>query len=122
MPREIKMPKLSDTMEEGTLNVWRKAEGDPIEKGDILLEIETDKADMEFEAYMSGTLARILVPAGETVAIGTPIAIVKLARDSDEDLARFLESRGEAPLASAPTHQSEPARLAAVPEEAPAPV
>ena len=78
MPREIKMPKLSDTMEEGTLNVWRKSEGDAIAKGDILLEIETDKADMEFEAYMSGTLVKILVPAGETVAIGTPIAVVRL--------------------------------------------
>jgi pyruvate dehydrogenase E2 component (dihydrolipoamide acetyltransferase) len=94
MPREIKMPKLSDTMEEGTLNVWRKSEGDIIEKGDILLEIETDKADMEFEAYMSGSLAKILVPAGETVAIGTPIAVVRLQRDSDEDVARFLADRG----------------------------
>ena len=93
MPREIKMPKLSDTMEEGTLNVWRKSEGDAIRKGDILVEIETDKADMEFEAYMSGTLAKILVPAGETVPIGTPIAIVKLVKDSDEDLAAFLASR-----------------------------
>ena len=81
MPREIKMPKLSDTMEEGTLNVWRKSEGDAIAKGDILLEIETDKADMEFEAYMSGTLVKILVPAGETVAIGTPIAVVRLKHD-----------------------------------------
>jgi pyruvate dehydrogenase E2 component (dihydrolipoamide acetyltransferase) len=115
MPREIKMPKLSDTMEEGTLNVWRKAEGDSIAKGDILLEIETDKADMEFEAYMSGTLAKILVPAGETVAIGTPIAIVKLARDSDEDLARFLESRGQAPaVSSAP-----PAAVASAPAAEP---
>ncbi len=102
MPREIKMPKLSDTMEEGTLNVWRKSEGDAIQKGDVLVEIETDKADMEFEAYMTGTLAKILVPAGETVPIGTPIAIVKLARDSDEDLAAFLAKRdlGSGPAAA----------------------
>ena len=102
MPREIKMPKLSDTMEEGTLNVWRKSEGDAVQKGDILVEIETDKADMEFEAYMTGTLAKILVPAGETVPIGTPIAIVKLAKDSDEDLAAFLASRdlGSVPAAA----------------------
>ena len=102
MPREIKMPKLSDTMEEGTLNVWRKSEGDAIRKGDILVEIETDKADMEFEAYMSGTLAKILVPAGETVPIGTPIAIVKLVKDSDEDLAAFLASRDLGSVAAAP--------------------
>ncbi|UCE86055.1 MAG: hypothetical protein JSU66_17315 [Deltaproteobacteria bacterium] len=105
MPREIKMPKLSDTMEEGTINVWRKSEGERIEKGDVLVEIETDKADMEFEAYMSGTLARILVRAGETVAVGVPIAVVRLERDSDEDLAKFLAERGavaEAAPAPAP--------------------
>jgi len=94
MPREINMPKLSDTMEEGTINVWRKSEGDAIERGDVLVEIETDKADMEFEAYMAGTLAKVLVPAGETVAVGVPIAVVKLPRDSDEELASFLEERG----------------------------
>ena len=91
MPREIKMPKLSDTMEEGTINVWRKTEGERIQKGDVLVEIETDKADMEFEAYMSGSLAKILVPAGETVSVGVPIAVVRLERDSDDDLAKFLK-------------------------------
>jgi pyruvate dehydrogenase E2 component (dihydrolipoamide acetyltransferase) len=118
MPREIKMPKLSDTMEEGTLNVWRKSEGDAIGKGDILLEIETDKADMEFEAYMSGTLAKILVPAGETVAIGTPIAVVRLKQDSDEDVARFLAERGLDAAAPRPV-ASEPVAVAS-PSEAPA--
>jgi pyruvate dehydrogenase E2 component (dihydrolipoamide acetyltransferase) len=113
------MPKLSDTMEEGTLNVWRKSEGDIIEKGDILLEIETDKADMEFEAYMSGSLAKILVPAGETVAIGTPIAVVRLKRDSDEDVARFLADRGLDAAAPRPV-ASEPAAVAP-PAESPAP-
>jgi len=94
MPREIKMPKLSDTMEEGTLNVWRKREGESVAKGDVLLEVETDKADMEYEAYVAGTLVRILVPAGETVSVGTPIAVVRLERDSDEDLQAFLAERG----------------------------
>ena len=120
MPREIKMPKLSDTMEEGTLNVWRKAEGDRVAKGDVLVEIETDKADMEFEAYSAGILAKILVPAGETVRIGTPIAVVRLDRDSDEDLAAFLSERGQAvsaPAAAAPA----PAQPAA-PRAEPAPV
>ena len=119
MPREIKMPKLSDTMEEGTLNVWRKSEGDAIGKGDILLEIETDKADMEFEAYMSGTLAKILVPAGETVAIGTPIAVVRLKPDSDEDVAEFLSDRGLETAAPRPV-VPEPAAVFP-PSESPAP-
>ena len=115
MPREIKMPKLSDTMEEGTINVWRKAEGEHVEKGNILVEIETDKADMEFEAYMAGTLARILVQPGETVSVGTPIAVVRLERDTDEELAEFLSRYGaaEAPAAAA---------SAAPPTPAPGPV
>ncbi len=128
MPREVKMPKLSDTMEEGTLNVWRKQEGEAIAKGDILLEIETDKADMEFEAYMSGQLARILVPAGETVAVGTPIAIVRLEADSDEDVERFLSEHGQAapaaasaPPPSAPSEPSAPAPAAAASQAAPTP-
>ena len=105
MPREIKMPKLSDTMEEGTLNVWRKAEGEAIAKGDVLLEIETDKADMEFEAYMSGRIERILVAAGETVAVGTPIAIVRLETDSDEQMASFLAARNASGVASSPSSE-----------------
>ncbi len=128
MPREIKMPKLSDTMEEGTLNVWRKSEGDPIAKGDILVEIETDKADMEFEAYVAGHLAKILVQAGETVSIGTPIAVVRLRKDTDEDLARFLESRGATPAvapaaspAAAPEVREAPAPVPAAPAPAPVP-
>jgi pyruvate dehydrogenase E2 component (dihydrolipoamide acetyltransferase) len=120
MPREINMPKLSDTMEEGTINVWRKTEGEAIERGDILVEIETDKADMEFEAYMSGTLAKILVRAGETVPVGTPIAVVRLPRDSEEDLAAFLAARGShAP--AAPPVAARAAAPAAARATAPAP-
>jgi len=121
MPREIKMPKLSDTMEEGTLNVWRKSEGDAIAKGDVLLEIETDKADMEFEAYMSGTLAKILIPAGETVPIGTPIAIVRLERDTDAELAAFIASRESGAATAPPAGAGAPAPAAPGPAPAPAP-
>ena len=122
MPREIKMPKLSDTMEEGTINVWRKTEGERIQKGDVLVEIETDKADMEFEAYMSGSLAKILVPAGETVSVGVPIAVVRLERDSDEDLAKFLTERGTAvPAPSAPAGPEAPVPTAAAPAVAAGP-
>jgi len=111
MPREINMPKLSDTMEEGTINVWRKSEGDAIERGDVLVEIETDKADMEFEAYMAGTLAKVLVPAGETVAVGVPIAVVRLPRDTDEEVESFLSTRGgaAAPRAAAAPKTEAPA-------------
>jgi pyruvate dehydrogenase E2 component (dihydrolipoamide acetyltransferase) len=116
MPREIKMPKLSDTMEEGTLNVWRKREGERIQKGDVLLEVETDKADMEFEAYMSGTLEKILVQAGATVPVGTPIAIVRLESDSDADVQAFLTSR-----AAAATGEAAPVAPPAVAPERAAP-
>ena len=64
MPIELKMPALSPTMEEGTLAKWLVKEGDTVKSGDILAEIETDKATMEFEAVDEGTIAKILVPEG----------------------------------------------------------
>lgn len=74
---ELKMPALSPTMEQGTLAKWLKQEGDRIEPGDILAEIETDKATMEFEAIDEGVLEKILVPAGtEDVAVGAVIALI----------------------------------------------
>jgi len=77
MAIELKMPALSPTMEEGTLARWLKAEGDTIEPGDIIAEIETDKATMEFEAIDEGTLAKILIEEGtENVAVGTVIAMM----------------------------------------------
>ena len=76
MPDEITMPKLSDTMEEGTLLKWFKKEGDYVQQGETLFEVETDKAVMEVEAFTSGVLSSILVQAGETVPVGTPIAVI----------------------------------------------
>jgi pyruvate dehydrogenase E2 component (dihydrolipoamide acetyltransferase) len=77
MPIELKMPALSPTMEEGTLAKWLVKEGDHVSSGDILAEIETDKATMEFEAVDEGTIAKILVPDGaEGVKVGAPIAIL----------------------------------------------
>ncbi len=73
---EVTMPRLSDTMEEGTIGRWLKQPGDQVAKGEILVEIETDKATMELESYESGTLQRQLVAEGETVPIGTPIAMI----------------------------------------------
>jgi pyruvate dehydrogenase E2 component (dihydrolipoyllysine-residue acetyltransferase) len=77
MPIELKMPALSPTMEEGTLAKWLVKEGDKVVSGDILAEIETDKATMEFEAVDEGTIARILVPEGsDGVKVGTVIALI----------------------------------------------
>lgn len=73
---EIKMPRLSDTMEEGAISTWRKHPGDTVAVGDVLVEIETDKAVMEYEAYQAGTLSQILVDEGQVAQIGTAIALI----------------------------------------------
>ncbi|MEU2041879.1 dihydrolipoamide acetyltransferase family protein [Nocardia niwae] len=73
---EITMPRLSDTMEEGVIVSWLKQVGDPVERGEVLAEIETDKALMELEAYDDGVLEQILAAAGARVPIGTPIGLI----------------------------------------------
>src|SRR5579859_1461059 len=73
---EVNMPRLSDTMQEGTITRWLKKPGDTIKKGDIIAEVETDKANMEVEAYDAGTLEQILVNEGDTAPIGQVIAII----------------------------------------------
>src|SRR5690606_19496343 len=73
---DIHMPRLSDTMEEGVIAAWRKQVGDQVRRGDVVADIETDKAIMEREAYDDGVLEKILVAEGETVPIGTPIAVL----------------------------------------------
>ncbi|MDX1778688.1 MAG: dihydrolipoamide acetyltransferase family protein, partial [Thermodesulfobacteriota bacterium] len=70
------MPKLSDTMEEGIIIKWYKAEGDYVQQGETLFEVETDKAVLEVESFVSGVLSQILVPEGEKVPVGTTIAII----------------------------------------------
>jgi pyruvate dehydrogenase E1 component beta subunit len=77
MPTEVLMPALSPTMTEGKLATWKKQEGDSVKSGDVLAEIETDKATMEVEAVDEGTLGKILIPAGtEGVRVNTPIAVI----------------------------------------------
>ena len=77
MPIEVLMPALSPTMESGNLAKWLKEEGDTVKSGDVIAEIETDKATMEVEAVDEGTLGKILVPEGTTdVAVNTPIAMI----------------------------------------------
>ena len=86
---ELKMPALSPTMEEGTLAKWLVKEGDEVSSGDILAEIETDKATMEFEAVDEGTISKILVPEGtDGVKVGTVIAMMGGEGGSEEAPSR----------------------------------
>jgi pyruvate dehydrogenase E2 component (dihydrolipoamide acetyltransferase) len=73
---DVFMPRLSDTMTEGAIARWIKAEGDQVHRGDVLAEVETDKAVMDLEAFEDGVLERVLVPAGQTVPIGAPVAVI----------------------------------------------
>lgn len=76
MAKVLEMPKLSPTMEEGVLSAWHKKEGDPVVVDDLLAEVETDKATMEFRAFDKGTLLKLLVAAGANVKLGQPVAIL----------------------------------------------
>jgi len=89
---ELTMPRLSDTMEEGRIGRWLKREGDSFREGDVIAEIETDKATMEFQAYDDGTVLRIIVDDGETAALGAPIAIVG---EAGEEVAEPAEQPAE---------------------------
>ncbi len=117
MPTELKMPALSPTMEEGTLAKWLVKEGDEVKSGDILAEIETDKATMEFEAVDEGKIAKILVPEGtDGVKVGAPIAI--LAGEGEDVSAAAPKADTapvEAPKAAAPAPKPD-----ATPKSAPA--
>src|SRR6478609_6207089 len=115
MPIQVLMPALSPTMEKGNLAKWLKKEGEPIKSGDVIAEIETDKATMEVEATDEGTLGKILIPEGTAdVAVNTPIATILADGESAADLGK----------ASAPAKQekaAESAPPAAAKAEAPAP-
>ena len=88
MTVNVLMPALSPTMEQGKLAKWLKSEGDAVKAGDVIAEIETDKATMEVEAVDEGVLARILVPGGtENVAVNTPIAVIAEEGESVADTA-----------------------------------
>src|SRR5271154_6392078 len=76
MAEVVKMPKMSDTMTEGVLAKWHKKVGDKVKSGDVLAEVETDKATMDFESYQDGTLLYIGVAEGKAVAVDAPIAVI----------------------------------------------
>lgn len=108
MAIELKMPALSPTMEEGTLAKWLVKEGDAVKSGDILAEIETDKATMEFEAVDEGTVAKILVAEGtDNVKVGTVIAMI--AGEGEDAAAASAPAPAEAPKAEAPAAEQKAA-------------
>src|SRR5688572_6350721 len=104
MAIELKMPALSPTMEEGTLAKWLVKEGDTVSSGDILAEIETDKATMEFEAVDEGVVTKILVAEGtDGVKVGTPIALIggEGEEASAAPAAKPVEEKAAAPAPKA---------------------
>src|SRR4051812_10462398 len=120
MPINILMPALSPTMEKGNLAKWLKKEGDQVRSGDVIAEIETDKATMEVEAVDEGTIARIVVPEGtQDVPVNDVIAV--LAADGEDVNAAGAGAKPTAPAASAAPKDTQPAPSAKpVPTEAPA--
>jgi pyruvate dehydrogenase E2 component (dihydrolipoamide acetyltransferase) len=120
---KVVLAKLSPTMEEGTIVKWSKKEGDPVKVGDVLAEIETDKANMEMEALAAGVLRKILVPAGGKAPVGALIGVVA---DPGDDISSLLASASApaaaaAPPAAAPAAPPAPPTPAAPPSATPAP-
>ena len=113
MALKMVMPLLGQTMEEGTITKWLKQEGDTVTKGEPILEVMTDKANMEVEAPVSGVLRKILAQEEAIVPIKEPIAIIGTADEPIEDL---LSDTAAAPVAEAPAPKAEEPSVAAVPE------
>ena len=98
MPIEILMPALSPTMEEGTLSKWLVKEGDQVNSGDLLAEIETDKATMEIEAVEEGTIVKLLVPEGNSnVKVNKPIAILLEEGEDISSLNNYTDTTDQTP-------------------------
>jgi pyruvate dehydrogenase E2 component (dihydrolipoamide acetyltransferase) len=112
MAKVLDMPKLSPTMEEGQISAWHKEEGEEIGVDDLLAEVETDKATMEYRSFDKGTLLKILVPAGSVVRLGQPVAILG---SPGEDISALLNELG------APGHDDGPAADTTVNEALPPP-
>src|SRR5947209_10365736 len=115
MPIEILMPALSPTMTEGNLAKWLKKEGDEVHSGDVLAEIETDKATMEFEAVDDGRLGKILVPEGtQGIKVNQPIAVL-LGEGEDPAALERLAEKPAPPVAATSTAVAAEPRMAAQP-------
>ncbi len=123
MPIEILMPALSPTMEEGTLAKWLVKEGDEVSSGDLLAEIETDKATMEFEAVEDGVIGKILVPEGsEGVAVNSPIAVLLEDGENAGDIGASAATAPVAAAESTPETTTDTASAAPAPAAPAAPV
>ena len=125
MAKILEMPKLSPTMEEGVLSLWHKKEGDAVGVDDLLAEVETDKATMEFRAFDKGTILKLLVAPGANVKLGQPVAIVG---NAGEDISALLAQTGAsagapaAPTAAAAAPAAPPAAGEPAPPPAPPPI
>src|SRR3954447_8115338 len=110
MPIEIRMPALSPTMTEGNIARWLKKEGDEVHSGDVIAEIETDKATMEYEAVDEGRIGKIIVPEGaQGIKVNQPIAVLLEEGEDPSSLAQFApEQTKAAPQAEAPLASREP--------------
>jgi pyruvate dehydrogenase E2 component (dihydrolipoamide acetyltransferase) len=118
MAKIVELPRLSDTMEEGVIAKWHIAEGDAVKRGQVIADIETDKATMEFESFDAGVVLKILAPEGEVLAIGTPIAVLGKA---GEDVDAALAGRGgkaAAKPADGKAAAKEPAKAEPAPSKA----
>ena len=115
MAIKIEMPKLSDTMEEGVISKWNVKEGDAVAAGDIIAEVDTDKATMDVEVFDGGTILKIMVAEGESVPLGGIMAVIG---EPGEDISALLD--GAEASAPAIEEKKEEAVVAEVVEEAPA--
>ena len=118
MIHELSMPALSSTMETGKIVTWLKKPGDRVEKGENILVVESDKADMDVESFHSGILASILIPAGASAPVGAPIALIA---ESEAEVAQAQEKAKALSAGAAPTAVSQPAPPPAAPSASPAP-
>lgn len=110
MATEIKMPQLSDTMSSGKILVWKKNEGEQVARGDILAEVETDKANLEIESFSSGTLLKVVIPAGSAAKVGEVIAVIGAAGEQVTAGSAAATPQMSAPqqVATKPAVQSTP--------------
>lgn len=124
MATDVKMPQLSDTMSSGKILVWKKKEGDQISRGDILAEVETDKANLEIESFFNGTLLKIMTPANSTAKVGEVIAVIGAAGESvATGSAQAVSTPPTAPIATqaAPAMPAPKAAAPAIPQSVPTP-
>src|SRR6188472_2596664 len=120
MAQIIGLPKLSPTMEEGVLVRWTKKEGDKVSPGDLVAEVETDKANMDFNIEDDGVLLKFLVKEGDTVKLGAPVMILGKAGEDISGLVAEAAKSGGAPAQKAPAQP--PSGVRAAPTTNPPPV